>query len=116
MEDDALVFKALSDVNRLRLMSMLAVNGETCVCVLARALEEPAYKVSRHLRVLRNCRLVQAERHGTWMHYSIAHRDDGPLPHLWDYLARRLPDDGRFSEVIRRLQNTDCGTSGDRRR
>lgn len=72
MHDEAELFKALSDPTRLRLAALLANHGEVCVCVMADALAEPDFKISRHLRVLRAAGVVEARRDGTWMHYRLA--------------------------------------------
>lgn len=64
-------FKALGDPTRLRLVALLAVNGEICVCHLAAALDEPEYKVSRHLKVLRTAGWAEARREGPWMYYRL---------------------------------------------
>ncbi len=71
MTEEARLFKALSDPIRLRLAVLLVIHGETCVCDLAAALDEPEYKISRHLGVLRAVGLVTARRKGTWMHYTF---------------------------------------------
>lgn len=65
------LFKALSDPTRLRLTLLLAIHGEVCVCVMAEALDEPDFKISRHLRILRAAGIVEARREGTWMHYRL---------------------------------------------
>ena len=46
MDQEAAFFKVLSEPIRLRLMILLAIEGRTCVCQLAEALDEPEYKVS----------------------------------------------------------------------
>lgn len=71
MEQQAKIFKALSDPLRLRLAVLLSRQEEVCVCKLVEALQEPQFKVSRHLSVLRNAGMVQARRQGTWMHYRL---------------------------------------------
>ena len=72
MDEETDLFKALSDSTRLRLVVLLAMHGEVCVCVMAEALNEPDFKISRHLRVLRSAGIVEARREGTWMHYRLA--------------------------------------------
>jgi ArsR family transcriptional regulator len=72
MRDEAELFRALSDPTRLRLVVLLAIRGEVCVCVMAEALDEPDFKISRHLRVLRAAGVVEVRRDGTWMHYRLA--------------------------------------------
>lgn len=72
MEQEAAIFKALSDPTRLRLAVLLAIQGETCVCKLTEALDAPQFKVSRHLSVMRAAGIVTARRDGAWMHYKLA--------------------------------------------
>jgi len=64
MQEEAVLFKALSDPIRLRLTILLAIRGETCVCDLARALNEPDYKISRYSGILRMAGRVEARRDG----------------------------------------------------
>ncbi len=71
MQDEAALFKVLGDPTRLRLAVLLAVQGETCVCVLARALDAPDFKISRHLGIMRSAGMVEARREGAWMHYKL---------------------------------------------
>jgi ArsR family transcriptional regulator, arsenate/arsenite/antimonite-responsive transcriptional repressor len=71
MDQEAAFFKVLSEPIRLRLMILLAIEGRTCVCHLAEALDEPEYKVSRHLGIIRSAGLVQTERQGTWIFYDL---------------------------------------------
>ncbi len=72
MENEAAVFKVLADPTRLRLMVLLSIQGETCVCKLAEALNAPGFKISRHLGIMRSAGLVEARREGTWMHYKLS--------------------------------------------
>ena len=72
MENEAAVFKVLADPTRLRLMVLLSIQGETCVCKLAEALNAPDFKISRHLGIMRSAGLVEARREGTWMHYKLS--------------------------------------------
>jgi ArsR family transcriptional regulator, arsenate/arsenite/antimonite-responsive transcriptional repressor len=70
--EEAAIFKALADPTRLRLAALLAIRGETCVCHLAAALDEPDFKISRHLGIMRSAGMVEARREGTWTHYQLA--------------------------------------------
>ena len=71
MRDEASLFKVLADPTRLRLAALLAIHGETCVCELAGAMEEPDFKISKHLGIMRSAGMVEARREGTWMHYKL---------------------------------------------
>jgi ArsR family transcriptional regulator, arsenate/arsenite/antimonite-responsive transcriptional repressor len=70
INSDAL-FTLLADSTRRLLLAHLLHNGESCVCHLYAALEMSQPKVSRHLAVLREAGLVNAQRSGTWVHYRI---------------------------------------------
>jgi ArsR family transcriptional regulator len=66
----ALLFAALADRTRLRLLNLM--NGkEVCVCYLVEILGQSQPKISRHLAYLRRAGIVVARREGKWMHYSI---------------------------------------------
>ncbi len=64
------IHSALSELIRIKLVRLL-LDRELCVCELVGALEEPQYKVSRHLAILKNAGLVQDKRESIWMIYSI---------------------------------------------
>jgi ArsR family transcriptional regulator len=64
------LFKALSDRTRLRILNMVA-DRELCVCYFTELLGLSQPKVSRHLAYLRRGGIVAARRDGKWMHYSL---------------------------------------------
>jgi len=63
--------RALADPMRIAILRVL-LERELCVCELVAILDEPQYKVSRHLAVLKNAGLVAEWREGTWIHHAIA--------------------------------------------
>jgi len=69
--DLALLFAALSDRTRLRLLNLMD-GREVCVCYFVEILGQTQPKVSRHLAYLRRAGIVAARREGKWMHYRIA--------------------------------------------
>ena len=66
------LFRALADPTRLRLLLLLADQGELCVCELTHALAEFQPKISRHLAMLREAGIVLDRREGLWIHYRIS--------------------------------------------
>jgi ArsR family transcriptional regulator, arsenate/arsenite/antimonite-responsive transcriptional repressor len=66
-------FKALGDPVRLRLLSLIAARAgkEVCVCELTDAFTVSGPTISHHLKVLREARLVDAQRRGTWVYYRV---------------------------------------------
>jgi ArsR family transcriptional regulator len=69
----AVVFKAIADPARLRLLSFIAAqrSGEACVCHLTKPLGITQPTVSHHLKVLYAAGLLARERRGTWVYYRI---------------------------------------------
>jgi ArsR family transcriptional regulator len=66
-------FSALSDPVRLRLLSILAASpeGEVCVCDLVGPLDKSQPTVSHHMKILSEAGLVQGDRRGKWVWYSL---------------------------------------------
>jgi ArsR family transcriptional regulator len=66
-------FSALADPVRLRVLSIIAASpdGEVCVCDFVDPLRRSQPTVSHHLRVLSEAGLVQSERRGKWVWYSL---------------------------------------------
>ena len=71
MFDTQSFFDALADPIRRRILSLLLLHDERCVCDLNAVLDAPQPKVSRHLAVLREAGLVLTRREGVWMHYRL---------------------------------------------
>ena len=69
----ALLFKAVADPMRLRLLSLIACHegGESCVCDLLDAFDMTPPSVSYHLKILREAGLISSERRGTWVYYRV---------------------------------------------
>jgi ArsR family transcriptional regulator len=65
------LFKALADKTRLRILALLG-NNEVCVCHIHDSLGLPQPTVSRHLAYLRRSGLVDVRRDGVWMHYRVS--------------------------------------------
>lgn len=83
------VFKALGDPTRLRIVEMLARNGETCVCRIVDELEMHQPAISHHMAKLKQAGLLNARKEGQWIHYSLrvdALRE-GPLALLSEIVA-----------------------------
>ena len=67
----ASAFAALSDPVRLRLLSLIAAEGEICACDLVEPIGKSQPTVSHHLKVLLEAGLVERDRRGTWMWYRV---------------------------------------------
>ena len=64
-------FKALADVTRLRILSLLVIR-EMCVCEVMVALDLTQPTASHHLGILENVGLVKDRKEGKWVFYSLS--------------------------------------------
>ena len=69
-EQDAKVFKAFCDENRLKVLKRLR-GGEKCACVLIEDLGIGQSALSYHMKILVESGIVSARQEGKWTHYSI---------------------------------------------
>jgi ArsR family transcriptional regulator len=74
MQDILIIFKALSDETRLRVLKLLE-QGELCVCDIVAALDMIQPKVSFHLAVLKDAGLIKDRKQGKWVHYRLNESD-----------------------------------------
>ena len=102
MDEEAKLFKALGDPLRVRLVVLLALRGETCVCDLAKAVQEPQYKISRHLAILRAAKVVTSRRRGPWMYYGLDTPRCPAAERLYD-LFRTYSQDPRVISMLKQL-------------
>ena len=66
------VFAALGDPVRLRLLSIVAAEGEVCSCSLEAPLGRSQPTVSHHTRVLAEAGLIVGDRRGKWTWWRVA--------------------------------------------
>ncbi|MBN2070930.1 MAG: winged helix-turn-helix transcriptional regulator [Candidatus Krumholzibacteriota bacterium] len=85
-------FKALSDRNRLRIVSALLKHDELCACQLTELIQVAGATASRHMGVLISSGLVDSRKDGRWVYYRIRReRDDFGV--LIDWIESRLSSD-----------------------
>jgi ArsR family transcriptional regulator, arsenate/arsenite/antimonite-responsive transcriptional repressor len=69
------LYKGFSDPTRLRILNLLTSRSHLKVGEIASILQIPQSTVSRQLAQLRACSLIQDERDGTWVKYSVVESD-----------------------------------------
>jgi ArsR family transcriptional regulator, arsenate/arsenite/antimonite-responsive transcriptional repressor len=105
--DLAVLFAALSDQTRLRLLNLID-GREVCVCYFVGVLGQSQPKISRHLAYLRQAGIVAARRQGKWMHYKIvAPPSEGAAKILRETLSV-LKQDKIMQADLRRLNSACC--------
>lgn len=70
-ERTAPVLAALGDPVRLRLLSLVAAEGEVCSCNLEGPLGKSQPTISHHTRILADAGLIVGERRGKWTWWQI---------------------------------------------
>ena len=72
MENTLEILKALSDRNRLRIVSALMSHDELCACQITEVLQVSGATASRHLSVLQHAGLLSSRKDGRWVYYRLA--------------------------------------------
>lgn len=85
--DTARIFKAFSDVNRLKILEILR-SGERCACDLLDELHIGQSTLSHHMKILCDAGIVDGRKDGKWVYYSIL--PEG-IQHTQELLAQQMP-------------------------
>lgn len=108
------IFQALTDPIRVRIVRLLwGTSEESCLCELVDALHEPPYKLSKHLKILKQAGLLSAEKDGRFVYHRLVEQP----PYLVSiYQAiQALPDPERTFRVdLKRFQERMCLREGGR--
>lgn len=80
------LFAALSDPTRLIILSIIArsESGETCVCDLTASFKIGQPSISHHIKILKDADLIQGDKRGKWVYYSLVPGRVGDIKGLLD--------------------------------
>lgn len=72
-EDIASLLKAVADPTRLQILALIAASEDqqACVCNLSEPIGLSQPTISHHLKKLSEVGLIDRERRGTWVWYSV---------------------------------------------
>ena len=112
VDDLAVLFQALADPTRLRILGLLT-GGEVCVCDIHESLAIPQPKASRHLAYLRKAGLVQTRRSGLWVHYRLANLPGPVFATVTDAVAAALARDPAVRADAARLRKRQACCADD---
>jgi ArsR family transcriptional regulator len=107
--DIEILFKALADRTRLRLISLIG-DSEVCVCFFVTILKSSQPKISRHLAYLRRAGIVAARREGKWMHYRLTEPPDEHAARIFREVRASLSEHPEFQRDRERLRQVCCAT------
>ena len=85
------ITRALSDENRVRILMALRKRA-FCVCQITALLDLSPSTTSKHLSVLKQARLIEGKKQGTWVYYSLANPEKRPpmIGEILDWTQRHL--------------------------
>jgi len=106
MEDLDITFKALADINRVRILKLLE-KRKMCVCEIAHVLDVSQPAISKQLKKLVKAGLIDSEQDGFWTNYFISPKNDYTKKQLkilssWLNDESIIKDDLRKSEKAKR--------------
>jgi ArsR family transcriptional regulator len=112
MKAQARFFKSLADETRLRILWLLMLSDELCVCDIMATLGISQSKASRHLRYLYHLGLVADRRQGLWMYYRLAAAPGSWQERQLQVLRETLQETPTAQELrgrlVQWLQQRDC--------
>jgi ArsR family transcriptional regulator len=78
----AALLKAVADPTRLQILALIgkSEDSKACTCDLTGPLNLSQPTISHHMKKLTEVGLLQAEKRGTWVYYSINHK-------LWNQIS-----------------------------
>ena len=103
----ALLFKALADQTRLRLINLIG-DDEICVCFFVEVLKTNQPKISRHLAYLKRAGVVAARREGKWMHYRLVEPADPHAARIFREVRSWLDNNPAMVSDRTRLRRICC--------
>ena len=106
--DAELLFSALADRTRLRLLNLMGTD-EVCVCFFVEVLNVSQPKISRHLAYLRRAGVVESRRDGKWIHYRVVEPEDEGARRVLGEVRAWLAEDRELKRDRERLIKICCG-------
>ena len=103
MREALAITNALADESRVRALIALT-RGRLCVCQIAELLQLAPSTVSKHLSILRQGGLVDAQKKGRWIYYFIPEQPDVSVCQTLDWLTAALAKDPRVAADAKRLR------------
>jgi ArsR family transcriptional regulator len=103
----AILFKALADRTRLRLINLMG-DDEVCVCFFVEVLKINQPKISRHLAYLKRAGVVEARRDGKWIHYRMVEPPDTHASRILREVRAWLENDTAMQSDRSRLAKICC--------
>jgi ArsR family transcriptional regulator len=105
------VYKCLCDETRLRILHLLS-HRPLCVCHFQEILSAPQVKISKHLAYLRDHALVETQREGAWIIYSLPVKPSPELTANMKCLQDCCRENAVFTADLRRMEKAVANCAG----
>ena len=103
-----ILFRALGDRNRLRVVVSLLKREELCACQIHEWLGVSGATASNHLNILIKANIVKNRKEGRWVHYSL-NREDKGIDALLVWMEQEIARDLELADDLNRLDGiTAC--------
>ncbi|HAL73974.1 MAG TPA: transcriptional regulator [Clostridiales bacterium] len=89
--DSAIIFKALSDETRLKIIDMLSCD-ELCACSILEKFSITQPTLSYHMKILTESGLVNARKDGAWTRYQLNQELISQIKVFLDQVTSDSPD------------------------
>ncbi|MBN2516104.1 MAG: winged helix-turn-helix transcriptional regulator [Deltaproteobacteria bacterium] len=110
MKNFVKVMKALSDLNRVKILKLLQ-HRLLCVCELQESLQIAQPTVSKHLKILEEAGLVRFEKDGLWVNYMLDTKSKNPyVASILNTLNKWLEEDEEIQNLINHLPDINRET------
>ena len=107
MDKALALLKAISDRNRLRILSVLLVHEELCACQITEFLKVAGATASRHLSRMVNSGVLQSRKQGRWVYFRL-NRDDASLNPLFKWINREVKNSTQVTQDLEALEKILC--------
>ncbi|WP_319576931.1 metalloregulator ArsR/SmtB family transcription factor [uncultured Desulfobacter sp.] len=107
MDKALALLKAISDKNRLRILSVLLVHEELCACQITEFLKVAGATASRHLSQMVNSGVLQNRKQGRWVYFRL-NRDDASLNPLFKWINREVENSTQVTQDLKALEKILC--------
>jgi len=98
------VIKAISDKNRLRILSALLVHDELCACQITEFLKVAGATASRHLSQMVSAGVLQNRKQGRWIYFRLK-REETSLTPLFDWVDKRVEKSQQANQDLKALKD-----------
>lgn len=104
MDKPLSILKALSDKNRLRILSALLVHDELCACQITEFLKVAGATASRHLSLMVGAGILKNRKQGRWIYFRLNQENPSCQP-LFDWVTHHLAGSSQVAVDLETLKD-----------